>query len=392
LLVARELARQGAGHLVLLSRSGLPDRALWPQLPQGEEAYQQVSTVRAIEALGTSVTALAVDVTDLAAMQLVSERLATMPPLRGVVHAASYIAAARLRDLTLTEVTRMLRPKVTGTWLLEQITSACNLDFFVGFSSTAGVFGATDLAHYAAANVFVDAYAQSRRAAGRNAVSISWGTWEKIRGSDEQQRLIDRGGLKIMPAARTLNAFTRLRGADAPHLVFAEVDWRTLKALYESKRARPFFDEVGRAAPANIKPPTPATEPVLESLTRARPAERRAILLGHVRQQAADVLGLELKQVDPKRGLFDLGMDSLMSVELKTRLETSLGEKMPSTLTFNYPTVGAITDYIAGTVLALDSPASSLPPAETEPPAEDDDLSEDELVSLLAAQLGKMSS
>ena len=213
LLVARELARQGAGHLVLLSRSGLPDRALWPQLPQGEEAYQQVSTVRAIEALGTSVTYW-----PLCYGPRRVERCPDGSPPCAVarrVHAASYIAAARLRDLTLTEVTRMLGPKVTGTWVLEQITSACNLDFFVGFSSTAGVFGATDLAHYAAANVFIDAYAESQRAAGRNAVSISWGTWEKIRGSDEQQRLIDRGGLKIMPAARTS---MRLRTCEVPTL------------------------------------------------------------------------------------------------------------------------------------------------------------------------------
>ena len=116
------------------------------------------------------------------------------------------------------------------------------------------------------------------------------------------------------------------------------------------------------------------------------------VLLGHVRQQAAEVLGLQLKQVDPRRGLFDLGMDSLMSVELKTRLENTLGEKMPSTLTFNYPTVAAITDYIAGTVLAFDAPAPGLEPAAVESPSDGDDLSEDELVSLLAAQLGKMPS
>jgi acyl carrier protein len=165
-----------------------------------------------------------------------------------------------------------------------------------------------------------------------------------------------------------------------------------LKALYESKRARPFFDEVGRAAAANTRHVVPVTEAIVEVLERARPADRRAILLAHIREQAAEVLGLQVKQVDPKRGLFDLGMDSLMSVELKTRLENTLGEKLPSTLTFNYPTVGAITDYIAGTVLALDSPSSTPVPVETASPADGDDLSEDELVSLLAAQLGKMSS
>ena len=130
------------------------------------------------------------------------------------------------------------------------------------------MFGATDLAHYAAANVFVDAFAEARRAEGRPVVSISWGTWEKIRGSDEQQRLIDRGGLKIMPAARTLNAFTQLRGAGAAHLVFAEIDWRTLKSLYELKRARPFFDQVGRLADQVGIWPT-------RSAARLRPVRRR---------------------------------------------------------------------------------------------------------------------
>ena len=390
LMVAREMAQQGAGHLVLLSRTGLPARDQWPLLAEGTAAHAQVAAVREIEALGASVIVLALDVADPAGMALLTDALAAMPPLRGVVHAAADIAAGRIRALTLADVTRMLRPKVAGTWLLEQVTSAWDLDFFVGFSSTAGVFGATDLAHYAAANVFVDAFAQARRAAGRPVISLSWGTWEKIRGTDEQQRLIDRGGLRIMPAARTLNAFTRLHAADAAHLVFAEVDWHTLKPLYESKRPRPFFDEVGRQPLAAARPVAPPDPQILDRLERARPAERRSILLTHVREQAAEVLGLQVKQVNPRRGLFDLGMDSLMSVELKARLERTLGQVMPSTLTYNHPTVDAITDYVAGRLLAA-APAAPSPPL-SDTPSDAEDLSEEELVSLLAARLEKMSS
>jgi NAD(P)-dependent dehydrogenase (short-subunit alcohol dehydrogenase family)/SAM-dependent methyltransferase/acyl carrier protein len=397
LLIAGEMARLGAGHLVLVSRSGVPARDRWDDVEPGTEGHRQVTALREIEALGTAVTVQTADITAPDQVSALMDVLRGLSPLRGVVHAAAHIETGRVRDLSLDRMATMLRPKVTGTWLLDRATRDADLDFFVLFSSTAGVFGATDLAHYAAANVFLDSFAHARTAAGRPAVSIAWGTWAQIRGSDDAHRSIDRGGLKIMPRERTLEAFRRLARPACPQLVFADVDWGTLKPLYETRRRRPIFDEVG-ARPVPQTTPGPAPVGVRERLQQARPNERRAVLLAHVRQEAAQVLGLQPTQVDPRKGLFDLGMDSLMSVDLKGRLEASLGVRMPTTLTFNYPSVGAITDYVDGllpeapdgaetTTIAAAEAAAAPGGADPDP---DESLSEDELATLLAAQLEKM--
>ncbi len=424
LLVAGDMARQGAGHLLLVSRSGMPPRERWPELPADSEAFRQAAAIAAIEALGTAVTVVAADIGSPDAQPVLSAALADAPPLRGVVHAAAVISARRTEDLALRDVERMLHPKLAGTLLLERAVSGCDLDFFVLFSSTAAVLGAAELSHYAAANAFLDGFARVRRSEGTPAISIGWGAWERIRGSAEQHQAIDRGGMKIMPAARTLDALTHLRGADASHVVFAEVDWPTLTQVYETRRQRPLFDEVRRQAPAlahsralaHGRPATAhgssapayagptfrsgasaeASNELLARIEAARPAERRAVLLAHIRDLAAAVLGVRPGQIDPRRGLFDMGMDSLMSVDLKTKLENTLGQKMPSTLTFNYPSVDAITDFVAGFIPGMDTPPAPLDTAAAGAPSStadrDDDLSEDELAAMLADRLNRMPS
>jgi myxalamid-type polyketide synthase MxaE and MxaD len=366
-------------------------------LPAGSEAFGQAAAIGAIEALGATVTVVAADIGDPDAQPVLSAALAGAPPLRGVVHAAAVITARRTADLGVEDIERMLHPKLAGTLLLDRAVSGCELDFFVLFSSTAAVLGASELAHYAAANAFLDGFARVRRSQGTPVISIGWGAWERIRGSAEQHQAIDRGGMKIMPAARTLEALTRLRGAAASHIVFAEVDWPTLTQLYETRRRRPFFDEVRRAAPAAAS--GGAAGELLASIESARPSERRAVLLAHVRDLAAVVLGVRPGQIDPRRGLFDMGMDSLMSVDLKTRLENTLGQKMPSTLTFNYPSVDAITDFASRFIPGLEAvstPAGAAAAGASSAAADedplDDELSEDELAALLADRLNRMPS
>lgn len=393
LRIGKEMSRRGAGHLVMMSRAAQPVTA------------EQQAAIRDIEAKGTRVTLWRGDVTVAADLDRLRAELPSWPALRGVVHAAAFIHSRRLTDLQWDQVLTMLRPKVGGTWLLDQATRDAELDFFVMLSSTAGVFGAQSLAHYAAANVFLDAFAHARRKQGGPATSVSWGTWEVIRGSLETQQEIDRGGLKIMPFEVTLDAFVQLLHPPAPHVVFAHVDWQTLKPLYEARRRRPFFADVGNAPKKIVAVAAAGAAELHAALDAARPVERRPLLQAQVRAAAAAVLGLQPAQVDPKKGLFDLGMDSLMSVDLKNRLETTIGHTLPSTLTFNYPTVAAITEFVAGEVLGLDADdhevateaaGATLTVAAAALDGEDelseDDLSEDELVSLLAARLKAIAS
>src|SRR5690606_2459563 len=182
LKVAHWLAEQGAGHLVLTSRSGLPVREEWDNLPAGSEAARRVAAVQAIEALGVTVTVTAVDVADEAQMvALLAQFGDTLPPLRGVMHIAAALDATPLEHMKLDDLQAMFHAKVAGSWVLHRLTREMALDYFVLFSSTTALWGVSGMAHYAAANCFLDALAHYRRAQGLPALSVNWGLWEERR-------------------------------------------------------------------------------------------------------------------------------------------------------------------------------------------------------------------
>jgi SAM-dependent methyltransferase/acyl carrier protein len=397
LKVARWMAEQGARHLVLMGRHGLPDRSAWPALKSGSEAGLQVAAVTAVEALGATVEVVAADASDADQLSAVLARFGQeAPPLRGVIHAAAATGTVALRDMTLEALSSVLRPKVAGAWVLHRLTSAMELDFFVMFSSTTGLLGVRDLGHYAAANTFLDALAHYRHSACRPAVSINWGVWDVLGGaSADPQKTFAGAGLRRMASPRALKALGHLMCSDAPQIVVAGVDWATLKPVYEAKRRRPFLEQVG--APTTGRPTASAAKgsDILQRLAAARPQDRWDLLVDHVRGEVARVLRLPPgRTIELHRGLFDLGMDSLMSVELKSRLEASLGRPLPSTLTFNYPNVGALSEYLAKEALSLElSPPPT--PANASPElvavaADTDDISEDELASQLAEKLAEL--
>jgi myxalamid-type polyketide synthase MxaE and MxaD len=358
---------------------------------------RQAAAVGAVEALGATVQVVAADASDAEQMSAVFAQFGQgAPPLRGVIHAAAAPGVVSLRDMTLEALSSVLRPKVAGAWVLHQLTAAMELDFFVMFSSTTGLLGSRDLGHYAAANTFLDALAHYRRSAGRPAVSINWGAWDEMRGgSADQLKTFAGAGLRRMPAPRALKALGHLLYSDSPQVVVAGVDWAVLKPVYEAKRRRPFLEQVGAPTTGRTTVPAAKGSDILQRLEAARPQDRWDLLVDHVRGEVAKVLRLQPgRTIDLNRGLFDLGMDSLMSVELKSRLEASLGRPLPSTLTFNYPNVGALADYLAREALSLQL---SLPPEQvTAPPelvtvtAESDDISEDELATQLAQKLAEL--
>jgi myxalamid-type polyketide synthase MxaE and MxaD len=256
------------------------------------------------------------------------------------------------------------------------------------------------MAHYAAANVFLDAFAHYRRGLGLPALSVNWGTWDEMRlaSADDQDRFA-RGGLIPMESARALAAFDAVAGG-APQVTIAAVDWTALRSLYEARRRRPFFS---RLQTAETAAPVAVSSNVRAALEALPVYERRDALTAHVSAQVARILGIEVDGgIDIDRGLFEMGMDSLMSVEVKSSLERAFGARLPSTLTFNYPTVRALSQFLWDEVLEAGDPAADeaeRSPQETvaatasaaaaEAPEEDlDDLSEAELEAMLASRLG----
>lgn len=374
LAVARWLARAGVRHLVLTGRTGLPDRAAWAALDADSTAARRVARVRDIEALGAEVTVIASDIGDADQVDALAARFGSaLPPLRGVWHAAADLGGAAVAALTPEALTEMLQAKVAGAWALHRSTAAADLDAFVLFSSTSALWGARDLAAYAAANGFLDALAHYRRAHGMPALSIDWGIWAEQEGS---ARAIVADGTRVglcpMPEEPALDLMGRLVAQDAVQATVAAIDWPTFKAAYTARRPRPFLDRVdapdgrtdgapdGRTdhAPATAVPSAP---PAFRSLwLNAAPAERHEAAITFVRAAVAGVLGQATpERLDVRRGLFDLGLDSLLAMQLRRRLEAALDRPLSPTVIFSHPSIRALAGFVAA--LMVEEDASAMP-------------------------------
>ncbi len=414
-LVAGWLAESGARHIALMGRRP-------PKEPD--------AAMRALLGRGVQVVSIAGDVADGAVVARLPQVLATAgaPALAGVFHLAADLSHAPIGQLTETQIQAMLRPKIAGTLALQRLAAEADADWLVLFSSTTALLGAGGLAHYAAANAFLDATAREAAPAGPRTLSVNWGTWAAMRlASQADQQGFRQAGLLPMPNDHALQAMTRLMAAGACHGVVARVDWPQLKALHEARRARPFLRLVGGASPA------PAMPMAMHDVARAAPsregrngesseignawtrqlaeapaASRHDVLVTLLQREVAAVLAWpDSRSVPVTTGLFDLGLDSLMAVELRRRLERATGQPLPSTLTFNYPNVGALVGFL-GPLLGPAQPgrpaepsaqaarntagaaATSAPTSEATGDQGDlDTLSDDELEARLLATLEK---
>jgi myxalamid-type polyketide synthase MxaB len=238
---------------------------------------------------------------------------------------------------------QVMRPKVAGAWHLHQLTS--DLDFFVLFSSGVGLVGAHGQGNYAAANAFLDALAQYRRALGLPAASIAWGPWAEVgmtaRMENRARTRMNEAGLHGIPLDDGLDMFGRLLHRAPPLIAAMRIDWPRLAATLPPA---PSWAELAEA-PAEAGRQHAAA---LEQIRCTSPSDRMDALIGYLRGEVAAVLGWKsAEQVGPRQKLFDLGMDSLTPVELRHRLETGLGCSLSLTVAFDYPSVEALAEYLA---------------------------------------------
>ena len=374
-LVARWLAERGAQHVALMGR----------RLPEPPD-----SATQALRGRGVQVVHMAGDIADEAFVDRLPHVLAEAgaPALAGVFHLAADLSHATIGQLTEAQVHAMLRPKIAGTLALQRLAARQRLDWLVLFSSTTALLGAGGLAHYAAANAFLDATAHPARRDGTRddlhrgprTLAIHWGTWAAMRlASRADQHDFRQAGLLPMSNEDALEAMARLMASGASHGVVARVDWPQLKALHEARHSRPFLRHLGQAPPvptastrgndtphAGPRPESGAGNAWTRKLAAAPAAARHEVLTELVQREVASVLAWpDSSSVPIATGLFDLGMDSLMAVELRRRLERAAGQPLPSTLTFNYPNVGALVGFL-GPLLA---PAPALAQAGSAPAA-----------------------
>ncbi|MET8999202.1 type I polyketide synthase [Amycolatopsis sp. NPDC004169] len=344
--VARWLAENGAEHLVLGSRRGL-------EAPGAADLRDELT------ALGARVTVAACDVADRAALAAL---LAEHPP-NAVVHAAGVPQFTPLDGTSAAELARVAAPKAAGAAHLDDLLAGTDLDAFVLFSSISGVWGADGQAAYAAANAYLDALAQRRRARGLPATAIAWGAWggTGMSAHDGVEEHLRRRGLAAMPPRRAVAAVQHALDHGETAVVVADIDWAAFVPAFTAGRPGFLLDELPEAR--RFAAPAPAgTTPLAARLAQVPEADRLPFVTALVRGHVAAVLGhQEPGGVDPGRAFRELGFDSLTAVELRDRLNGETGLRLPATVVFDHPDVTALAAELHRTALGtvLGEPAAA---------------------------------
>jgi acyl transferase domain-containing protein/acyl carrier protein len=372
LTTAGALVDAGARHLALLGRRA-PG-------PAAREA------IAALEAKGARIVAVEADVAAPAQVErALAEVRRRMPPFRGVIHAAGVLDDATLLKMTGEQIRAVMAPKAAGAWALHAATKADPLDFFVMFSSASALLGLAGQANYAAANAFLDALARYRRQLGRPALGIGWGPWAGIGLAAHRD---DRGGrlaalgLGSLTPGQGVEALDRLLGDARAHVAVMAFDAEAWCGA-QAGPANPLFERLRPAERGTAQSVTAGALP--DALRAAPPPARRAMLLEHLRGRVARILRLELSHVDRDAPLKSLGLDSLMTLELRNRLEADLGLRLSATLVWNYPTVSALTAHLAQ-LLGIELEAGPGEACAAEP-----DLSGVRVAALLDEELDRVS-
>ncbi|WP_079082138.1 phthiocerol type I polyketide synthase PpsB [Mycobacterium tuberculosis] len=327
----RQLARMGAKTIVAMARK-----------PGALDELTQC-----LAATGTDLIAVAADATDPAAMQTLFDRFGTeLPPLEGIYLAAFAGRPALLSEMTDDDVTTMFRPKLDALALLHRRSLKSPVRHFVLFSSVSGLLGSRWLAHYTATSAFLDSFAGARRTMGLPATVVDWGLWKSLADVQKDATQISaESGLQPMADEVAIGALPLVMNPDAAvATVVVAADWPLLAAAYRTRGALRIVDDL-LPAPEDVG----KGESEFRTSLRSCPAEkRRDMLFDHVGALAATVMGMPpTEPLDPSAGFFQLGMDSLMSVTLQRALSESLGEFLPASVVFDYPTVYSLTDHLA---------------------------------------------
>jgi myxalamid-type polyketide synthase MxaE and MxaD len=334
LRVAHWMVEQGARRLILLGRSGLPPRNQWHMLDAGSRDGRRVAAIRELEAMGAAVHVVQVDVADESALGefLRSFRAEGWPRIRGVVHAAGTLQYGAIAQTTPAQIADLLRPKLDAGWLLHRLLAAEPLDFFVLFSSASGVLNSPMVAAYAAANAALDSLAHHRAALGLPALSIDWGLWSgagmaEAADADTLATLTARGMGSLTPE-QALEGLAVLLSSRVSQAGVIPVHWRSWRERYPMFSGSPFLAEILETTAGTSDAPRSGASSLQELLALA-PAERMKEVTSRLRTHAGAVLRLDAAAIDVLEPLTALGIDSLMAVEFRNRVDRDLGLSAP---------------------------------------------------------------
>ncbi|HZB96474.1 MAG TPA: beta-ketoacyl reductase, partial [Herpetosiphonaceae bacterium] len=344
-------------HLVLMSRRGVPR--------SGTAADTALAALAAMHQAGAEVQIATADVAEEAQVaRVLSDIDRSLPPLRGIIHAAGVLDDGILLQLNRERFRTTMAPKLDGAWNLHTLTLDKPLDFFVLFSSAASMLGSPGQGNYAAANAFLDGLAHHRRALGRPALSINWGPWADVglaaQVSQNGQATI--GGIAAIPPQQGVEVLGQLLRQEAAQVGVMPLNLRQWRQFYPKAAKSPLLahlQEQESAAGARK-----SGHDMRAALLAVEPGERRALLEAHLREEITQVLRIAPSRLDEQTALGSLGLDSLMALELRNRLEDSLELTLPVTLIWNYQTIADLTPHLAEKMgIALDTTNDEQPEA-----------------------------
>jgi phthiocerol/phenolphthiocerol synthesis type-I polyketide synthase C len=393
LVTASWLAQQRPCDLILLNRS------------QPNATTQEA--ILELENLGAQVTLMQADVTSEADMDRVFNQIeAKHPPLRGVFHAAGVLADSTLSQMDQAQFKRALDPKVQGAWHLHEHTKNKELDYFVLFSSVTALLGTPGQGNYAAGNAYLDALAHYRHQKGLPALSINWGPWADVglAAAEENrgERLAQRG-VGSIPAAQGIAALSLLLKEDQTQTAVIPFNVQQWTEFYPAAAQISMFAQLmEETSSSQIETEEDDIRTLLLAEEPGR--ARRTLFEAHLRELTAQVLHLTASRIPLNKPLRTLGLDSLMTLELRNRLEADLGLTLPATLMWNYPTIVALAPFLASKLdISLDAENETTPSTEQQQqPVKDspdvdllddmeeedlDELDQEELEALLAEEL-----
>nr|AFU81773.1 1-hexene synthase 2 [1-hexene ORF2 expression construct pBbS7k-hexORF2] len=335
LKTAAWMAEKGARNLVLISRR------------QPSEQAQQ--TIQSLEELGTQVKVLSADISVESDVANILEQIQTsLPPLLGVIHAAGVLDDGLLQQTNWERFTKVMAPKVNGTWNLHKLTQHLSLDFFVCFSSMSSLLGSPGQGNYAAANAFMDAVVHYRREMGLPGLSINWGGWSEggmaTRLASQHQNRMQTAGISLISPEQGIQVLEELvRTQSTAQVGVLPVDWSVLAKQFSSANPSSLLLELLQQETSSEK----TDERILEKLQAAPITERQDILKNYIQLVVAKTLGINPSKISTDDNFVELGMDSLMGMEVVNKLSGDLDFIIYPREFYERPTIDSLTQYLS---------------------------------------------
>jgi surfactin synthase thioesterase subunit/acyl carrier protein len=339
---------KGARKLMLVSRRSVPERSVWSSVPENDSQHGLVQKLIALADAGAEVETVSLDVRDDVALENLFDRLAQRKvPVRGIVHAAGVNWFGKVLTLDVERFLDTLKTKITSSWQLHQRSLEMDLDCFVLFSSVSAVWGSVELSHYTAANQFMDMLSLYRSGLDLPTLCVDWGPWADVgmSANPSDQPVLEKLGFRLMPPGRAMAAMEAALGADRSLSLIADMDWDRFRIFIDFCPQPSMFSDVA----ANLDKFGLFKAGKLDAILNSSPDEARATIEKVVRMKLRSVTLIESSDtIDPEQRFNFMGMDSLMALSFAAELENYFHAELPSTLTYNYPNIRVLTDYLFG--------------------------------------------